>query len=191
MLEHLPHALGNALRSVRAGAEKLVVVDTGITGLNASIELTSPAFQYDAPIPKRYTADGEGLSPPLSWSGVPSDAISVALLIEDADSPTGDPLVHAIVWDLPGVDTALPEGALGSHSNDPSAPMMGKNSFLRPTYLAPDPPPGHGPHRYVFQIFALDCVLRFASAPGRHALIERLRDHVVAKGLLIGTYGRE
>ncbi len=191
MLEKLPAVAGRALGGVHAGAENLVVADTALTGINAQVELRSAAFGYNEAIPARYTADGIGVSPPLQWSGVPTDAASVVLIVEDADSPTPHPLVHAIVWDLPGVDAELPEGALGRSSDAQSSEAMGKNSYLRAAYLPPDPPPGHGVHRYVFQLFAVDIVLRFDSPPGRAAIVDALRDHVLAKGLLIGTYGRD
>lgn len=190
MLEKLPSRLGHAMRDVRAGAEELAVADTELTGVNASIEISSPAFNYNGAIPAKYTADGEGVSPPLEWSGVPPNAEAVVLLVEDADSPAPEPLVHAIVWDLPGTDASIPEAALASKRRDSSSDAMGRNSYFNASYLPPDPPPGHGPHRYVFQVFALDTIPRFESPPGRGALLNRIRGHVLAKGLLIGTYER-
>ena len=190
MLEKIPASVGRALSGVRAGAEDLAIADTELTGVNASIEIASPAFEYNAMMPVRYTADGEGISPPLEWRGVPADAQAIVLLVEDADSPTPQPLVHAIVWDLPGADGSLPEGALPTRRSDADLEAMGRNSYFTPTYLPPDPPPGHGAHRYVFQIFALDNAPRFERPPGRATLLARIRDHVVAKGLLIGRYER-
>jgi phosphatidylethanolamine-binding protein (PEBP) family uncharacterized protein len=67
---------------------------------------------------------------------------------------------------------------------------LGKNSYLRAAYLPPDPPAGHGPHLYVFQIFALDRALSFEGHPGRAAFLEAIKDRVLAKGLLVGTYER-
>lgn len=190
MLEKMPAGVGRVLQSVRAHAEDLAIADTELTGVNAVIEVSSPAFAYNDAMPARYTADGAGISPPLEWRCVPMDAQAVVLLVEDADSPTAQPLVHAIVWDLPGADGSLPEGALPTGRRDADADAMGKNSYLTPTYLPPDPPPGHGAHRYVFQIFALDTAPRFDRPPGRTELLARIRDHVIAKGLLIGRYER-
>ena len=155
----------------RAG--HVTIVDSELTGVNASIEVSSAAFGHNEPIPVQYTADGEGLSPPLKWRGVPINAEAVIVLVEDADSPTLRPLVHAIIWDLPGSDASLPEGAVSA------------------LWLPPDPPPGKGAHRYIFQVFALDIVPRFESQPGRAELLEKIRGHVIAKGLLIGTYERK
>ena len=191
MLEKLPATIGKALRGVRAGIEDLVISDNEVTGTNAAIDVMSLAFEDNHPMPAKYTADGAGWSPPLQWRGIPQDAAAVVLLIEDADSPTPAPLVHAIVWNLPGENGALPENALRRSEKDHSAPAeMGRNSYFQTTYLPPDPPPGHGPHRYVFQVFAVDTALRFEHPPGRHALVDALRGHVLAKGALVGTYER-
>ncbi len=190
MLEKIPANIGRAMKSVRAGAAELAIADTELTGVDASIEVASPAFAYNESIPVRYTADGAGVSPPLEWRGVPPEAQAAILLIEDADSPTPQPFVHGIVWDLPGADGSLPEGALPTHRDDADLNAMGRNSYLSPTYVPPDPPPGHGAHRYVFQIFVLDQVPRFERPPGRATLLARIRDHVLAKGLLIGLYER-
>lgn len=193
MLEKMPSGIGRMMRGVRAGAEDLAVVDTLITGVNASIEVSSPAFDYNGAIPVRYTADGAGVSPPLRWMGVPMHAAAIIMIVEDPDSPTPQPLVHAIVWDLPGSDGELPEGALPSAKEDQLTDAksgMGKNSYLSRRYLPPDPPPGHGPHRYVFQVFALDFVPHFDKPPGRSTLLDAIQGHVISKGLLIGLYER-
>jgi Raf kinase inhibitor-like YbhB/YbcL family protein len=188
MLEKLPAAIGRVLRNTRPGLHELLFNDDDMSTAAEDIRVTSPAFGDGEPIPVRYTADGDKLSPPLAWSGIPDDTEALVLLIEDADSPTPEPLVHAIVWDLPPSDAELPEGALPSNGDHPEG--MGRNSFLRRAYLPPDPPPGHGPHRYAFQLFACDCALLFEGAPGRGKLIETLEGHVIAKGCLIGIYER-
>ncbi|HEX2495159.1 MAG TPA: YbhB/YbcL family Raf kinase inhibitor-like protein [Steroidobacter sp.] len=190
MLEKIPSGVGQNQQGARAGAENLAVADTEFTGVNASIQVRSPAFDYNEPIPAQYTADGEGLSPPLEWRGVPPNAEAVVLLVEDADSPTPEPFVHAIVWDLPGTDASLPAGALPSSAKPTSRHALGRNSYLSANYVPPDPPPGHGRHRYVFQVLALDVAPRFDAPPGRAALMDKIKGHVIAKGLLIGTYER-
>lgn len=190
MLEKIPAAVGRRLKGVHAGAEDLAVAHTELTGVNASIQVSSPAFGYNEPIPAEYTADGEGISPPLQWRGVPPNAEAVVLMIEDPDSPTPEPFVHAIVWDLPGTDASLPDGALPSSANPGPEGALGRNSYLSANYVPPDPPRGHGRHRYVFEVLALDAAPRFDSPPGRSALMEKIKGHVIAKGLLIGTYER-
>jgi Raf kinase inhibitor-like YbhB/YbcL family protein len=190
MLEILPRVIGRALRPVRPGRAKLALSELNADPRKGSIDVFSSAFRDGAPIPARYTADGQGLSPSIQWRGVPSGSAALMVLVEDMDSPTPKPLVHAIVWGLPGGDGGLPEGALSNAKARTHAPAMGRNSFLGTRYLAPDPPRGHGPHRYAFQLIALDVEPRFERTPGRRDVIEAARGHVVGAGCLIGTYGR-
>jgi Raf kinase inhibitor-like YbhB/YbcL family protein len=191
MLEALPAGLGRALSGLRAGLEKLVVHHDALAEVPATITVTSPAFADGENLLSLYTDDGRGLSPPLQWSGIPASAKMVALMVEDADSPTPFPLVHAIVWELDGADGRLDEGAMPHAAQPGFSPSMGVNSYLRIGYLPPDPPPGHGAHRYAFQVFALSEKPAFETvAPGRTELVDALRVYAVAKGLLIGTYER-
>lgn len=190
MLEKRPSTRERRAQAAQAGAEGLAVAHTELTGVNAIIDVRSPSFEYGGPIPPQYTVDGPGLSPPLQWRGVPVNAEAVVLLIEDPDSHTPRPRVHAMVWDLPGRDASLPDGALSTWQEAASRTGPAPNALLSTTYLPPDPPPGEGRHRYVFQVLALDTALRFDSPPPRSALMEKIRGHVIAKGLLIGTYER-
>ena len=114
MLEHLPAWLGQALASVRAGADRVAVAALK-PGECAEIMLGSTAFGDGQRIPARFTADGEGVSPPLHWGPLPEGTAALALLVEDADSPSLNPLVHAVVWDLDLEANRLEEGAIGSH----------------------------------------------------------------------------
>ena len=190
MLEKLPDAIGHALHDVRAGLDQIVFNTLALRAGMATIEVDSLAFADHAPIPERYTADGLGESPPLSWRGLPPEANAAVLLVEDADSPTPNPLVHAIVVDLPAQDHSLADGAMPSAENAGSGLRMGRNSFLQAVWLPPDPPPGHGVHRYAFQVFALRDGEAFSETPGREELIDRLRERAIASGLLIGTFTR-
>jgi Raf kinase inhibitor-like YbhB/YbcL family protein len=192
MLEILPTAIGRVLRGARPGLTELVFNDDELAEAADTIAIISPAFAEDGPLPVRFTADGEGVSPALQWSGIPEAAVELALLIEDADSPTPSPLVQAIVWRLPPGDGGLEEGAMPHSADQPTTPAMGVNSFLRIGYLPPDPPPGHGVHRYAFELFALRAPLTIdTDAPGRAELVATLRAYAIAKGMLIGTYERE
>ena len=215
MLEHVPAWLGQALSGLRAGADSLVIARAGLApGLHhqagagfATMALTSPAFAHEARLPPRFTADGEGVSPPLLWDAPPPGTAALALIVEDADAPTPSPLVHAIVWHIGADMRRLAEGAIVADGDGPSSdggagpgaePLIGpngdvgRNSYLREGWLPPDPPTGHGLHRYAFQLFALDAALGDPGAsPGRAALIEAITGHVLAAGLLIGTYARD
>ena len=189
MLEKLPDAIGHVLRGQRAGLEKTAFQSVDLRAGMAQIVVTSLAFADHAPIPARYTADGAGVSPPLQWRGVPPGAASLVLIVEDADAPTPHPLVHAIVVDLAAADGALAEGAMPSRDHEGSDVRIGRNSYLQAAWLPPDPPPGHGVHRYVFQVFAL-AGGAFDATPGREAVLDAIREHGLASGCLIGTYER-
>ncbi|MEP7139700.1 MAG: YbhB/YbcL family Raf kinase inhibitor-like protein [Caldimonas sp.] len=190
MLEKLPEAVGHALRGQRAGLDKTAFQAVDLRAGMAAIDVRSLAFVDRAPIPALYTADGTGVSPPLHWTGVPAQATSLVLIVEDADAPTPQPLVHAIVVDLPPGDGALPEGALPSADHEGNGLAVGRNSYLQAAWLPPDPPPGHGVHRYAFQVFALEAGPAFDATPGREEVLGAIRDRGLASGCLIGTYER-
>src|SRR6476619_5476544 len=179
MLQHLPKAVGALLQNIRAGEEKLLIHAEELEA-PLSIRVESPAFGDAQQIPIKYTADGEGISPPLRWTGTPPGTECVALIIEDADAPTWQPLVHLLAPCLPaGGD--LQEGALSS------GVTTGINSFLMHGYVPPDPPPGHGVHRYAFELFALKKAADKPDRYGRGDLINWMRNRVLAKGYLIGV----
>ncbi len=191
MLEKLPHGLGAALRGVRPGLEKLVSARAEIVAAPQTLVVTSPAFGEGGALPRYYTADGTpdgaAASPPLAWTGVPAEARSLVLIVEDADSPTPLPLVHAIAWGLEPALRGLREGALVDGTDEI---LLGHNSYFRAAWLPPDPPPGHGPHRYAFQLFALATAPDLGRHPGRRAVIGALANHVLGRGQLIATYER-
>jgi Raf kinase inhibitor-like YbhB/YbcL family protein len=189
VLEKLPSVAGRGLRSQRADMEDITALNVGLTAADFCIELESEAFHSEQPLPRRFTADGEGLSPPLHWSGIPAQATSLVLIVEDADSPTPQPLVHAIAVDLPAAVNGLREGALGS-VNAQGSIKEGLNSYLQADWLPPDPPPGHGPHHYVFQLFALASGPAFPERPGRGLVADVLTERAIAAGWVIATYER-
>ena len=201
MLEKLPDALGEALEGVRAGLDQTVFHAVDLRQGMAALKLTSLAFVDHAPMPEKYTADGPGMSPPLAWTGVPAQASELLLIVEDADSPTPQPLVHAIAV-LPtggAADGALVEGAMSAVGDETPTVRMGLNSLLREQWLAPDPPPGHGVHRYLFQVFALaarDTDVRvdgedaLPESPGREAARSAIQRRGLASGCLVGTHER-
>ncbi|MBA4109806.1 MAG: YbhB/YbcL family Raf kinase inhibitor-like protein [Leptothrix sp. (in: Bacteria)] len=190
MLEKLPDVIGHVLHDQRAGLDKLAFNKVGLRSGMAAITVSSLAFQDHAPLPVLYTADGAGTSPSLQWTGLPAQAQSAVLIVEDADAPTPQPLVHAIVVGLPPGDGALREGALDEHEGRGPEWSCGLNSFLQAHWLPPDPPPGHGVHRYAFQVFALSTTPAWSAKPGREEVLELLKAHALASGCLIGTYER-
>ena len=156
MLEKLPHAIGQVLKGKGPGLDKTVYFDEAFDSVPEAVIVSSAAFADGGTIPARFTEDGEKISPPLAWTGVPAEARGLVLIIEDADSPTPAPIVHALVLDLPPADGGLVENALKSPGGEGDHHLLGKNTFLKKAYLPPDPPPGGGAHRYIFQVYALD-----------------------------------
>jgi phosphatidylethanolamine-binding protein (PEBP) family uncharacterized protein len=198
MLEKLPESVGRALQGQRSGIENIVLRQLLQVREVARLVIRSSAFENLGAIPLQFTADGDGISPPLEWHGVPAAASCVALIVEDADSPTPHPLVHAIAI-AAGGDGSWASGALNGADRDAVAEQgvhaqgrieMGLNSYLQRNWLPPDPPPGHGPHRYAFQLFALDQTPPFSRAPGRQQLVDEILQRALAAGCLVGTYER-
>jgi len=190
MLEKLPSGIGHALRGVRAGFDKIVSERHPFVDVSETMLLTSPAFEDMTSIPPRYTADGERLSPPLAWRGAPAGARGMVLIVEDSDAPTPEPLVHLLAWDLPPDLREIPEGEFRSPGHDGLDEVLGRNAYMQTAWLPPDPPAGHGPHLYVFQLFALDRQLSFDRRPGRAEVVKAMQGHVLAKGVLAGSYER-
>jgi Raf kinase inhibitor-like YbhB/YbcL family protein len=190
VLEILPESIGHALINQRAGMENVVYNLLHRERHLQRMNLRSPAFAFNARMPPRFTADGAGISPSLMWDGIPANAESLALIVEDADAPTPHPLVHAIVVDLSVEADSLAEGALNSEHHHGVGLHTGRNSFLQHAWLPPDPPRGHGEHRYVFQLFALAAGPSLSQFCGRGDFIHAVLERAIAVGCLIGTYER-
>lgn len=142
-------------------------------------------FQQDQPIPAKYTCDGENISPPLTISGIPSEAKSLTLIMDDPDAPRGT-FDHWIVWNLPPDLQELSEGAkefLSFHSR----PIQGVNGYNKNDYKGPCPPPGKV-HHYHFKIYALDMMLDLPEGSTKHQVEKAMEGHILARGELIGTY---
>src|ERR1700761_213405 len=164
MLEKLPPSVGHALEKHRAGLDKVLYHSVPLERRATRITLTSPAFAPGSQMPMDFTQDGIGESPPPQWTDIPPEATTLALIVEDADSPTSDPLVHAIAVDIDPRLSGFEQGEI-TEASDETPAHLGRNSFLRQAWLPPDPPPGHGVHRYAFQIFALLPGDDFSSSP--------------------------
>jgi Raf kinase inhibitor-like YbhB/YbcL family protein len=150
------------------------------------LRLTSLAFADAAQIPKIHTADGQGISPALTWSSPPPDTQSFALVCEDPDAPSGT-FIHWLIWNLPSTQRQLAEGF--PSSGDRSGARQGLNGFGGIGYAGPKPPPGP-PHRYFFRIFALDHRIDLPDGATRSELDRAMDGHILAEGALVGMYGR-
>ena len=185
----ITQSIGRALRPIRPGLRALA---SARTAGPRSIEVSSAAFAEGGAMDVRFTADGPGLSPPLTWSDLPAGTESVVLLVQDADPPMLRPLTHLIVYGLRPDVTFLMEGEIPRRLFGYSGRgyRCGRNAGFVTGWLPPSPPPGHGPHRYAFQLYALDSTPRFPSPPGRAVLLRTILPNVLAQGRLIGTYER-
>jgi len=146
------------------------------------LRISSHGFGNNGFIPRQYTCDGVGMSPPFTIENVPQDARSLALIVDDPDAPAGT-WVHWVVWNIdPGTreigENALPEGA-----------EQGKNSWHRNSYGGPCPPSGS--HRYFFKLYALNTSLALGADTTKAELENAMRGHIVAQSELIGLYKRK
>jgi len=152
----------------------------------AKLTLSSSAFSANGAIPGKYSCEGQNLSPPLAWSGVPAAAKSLALIVQDPDAP--DPAAptkvvsHWVVYDLPPGTTAIAEGG----SDLPSSAHQAKNEKGDMAYMGPCPPKGN--HRYFFKLYALDTTLPTLDGPKEKDIEQAMQGHVIGSGELIGTY---
>lgn len=156
-----------------------------------SLKITSPAFAANRPIPAKYTCDGENLSPPLAWTGVPPGAASLALIMDDPDAPAGT-WVHWVLYDLDATAPGLPEGLPKRDELDGGGVQglcWGVDRFSRLGYQGPCPPPG-APHRYRFRLYALHAPLRLAPRATKAEVLKAMAGHVLAQAELVGTYRR-
>lgn len=151
----------------------------------ASIAVTSPAFAAGGTIPLRHSAYGEGVSPPLAWAGLPEGTVSLVLMMEDPDASSARPYVHWLAWNIDPAAGALAQGIAA----DAPGLVQGRNNRRATGYFGPRPP-GSRPHRYHFQLFALDRSLDLPAGAGREALLAAINGHVLAKGDLVGHFGR-
>ena len=172
-------------------------IGAGVGELAAQpIELTSPAFEPGEPIPAKYAEDGEDVSPPLAWSGVPDGTKELALICDDPDAPSParpapNPWVHWVLYKIPPDTEALPEGIpTTARLDDPPGALQGKNSWPATGYRGPAPPRGSGTHRYVFKLYALDTELEIEPEMDKTTLVAEMSGHVLGEGRLIGTYER-
>ncbi|MEA3366279.1 MAG: YbhB/YbcL family Raf kinase inhibitor-like protein [Candidatus Hydrogenedentes bacterium] len=153
-----------------------------------TLDITSPAFEDQGSIPKQYTADGEDVSPPLSWTGVPEETQSLALICDDPDAPVGT-WVHWVIWNIPVSETGLKEGIPAKERELPNGAVQGTNDFRKIGYGGPAPPRGPA-HRYFFKLYALDTSLDLAPGAKKDALEKAMEGHVLAEAQLVGQYAR-
>lgn len=150
-----------------------------------TIELKSPAFRQGETIPEKYTGTGRDMSPPLEWKGVPENARTVAIILDDPDAPRGV-FNHWVIYNVAADQQQLDEHV----TPEPVVPegiRQGTNDFGKIGYKGPAPPPGE-PHHYFFHIYALDCELHVPPGSSKDDLLGAMHNHILDEGQLMGTF---
>lgn len=170
----------------KGGSNETVSDNKKIGERRMDINITSQSFAEGDMIPKRYTCDGENVSPPLAWTLPPIGMKSYALICDDPDAPMGT-WVHWVLFNLPADSKEL-------HENIPPQEILengakhGINDFRKIGYGGPCPP--SGTHRYYFKMYALDIELDLESGITKQQLLQAMKGHILAEGKLMGKYKR-
>ena len=154
------------------------------TNIMTTISISAEGFRNGERIPEEYTCDGKDISPALSWTGVPKSTQSIVLIMDDP----GAAFVHWVIFNIPVIknrlSTTIPKNGILDDGS-----MQGMTDFRNVGYGGPCPPPGKS-HKYYFRIYALDKILNLSSAVSRKDVDNAMKGHVLAKGELVGIYGR-
>jgi Raf kinase inhibitor-like YbhB/YbcL family protein len=148
----------------------------------STLKLSSPAFSHSGLIPAKYTCDGTDVSPPLTIENIPSEAKSLALIVDDPDAPAGT-WVHWVVWNISPETREIKERSL------PSGAQEGMTDFRKRGYGGPCPP--SGTHRYFFKLYALNTELSLSMNTTKAALVGAMKGRVLAQTELMGLYKRK
>ena len=156
-------------------------------GMDMEIKIKSPAFEEGGVIPRKYTCDGPNVSPPLTWTAVPTETKSLAIICDDPDAPMGT-WVHWVVFNLPINVTELPENIPAQKTLSNGA-KQGITDFQEIGYGGPCPP--SGTHRYYFKLYALDTEINLDAGITKKQLLKAMEGHILAEGQLMGKYKRK
>jgi hypothetical protein len=181
--------IGRILRGVRAGERHSALNHAAFFEVPAVISLKSEWFLNGKQMPLRCAGIGvgENISPPLNWRGVPAGTVELGIIMEDPDAPLPRPFVHMIAYRISPGESNVAEGGL---AREAIGVAFGRSTFGAQGYMGPRPVPGHGPHRYIFQILALSRRTAFSSAPKLKAFLDGISGTVVGRGMLVATYER-
>jgi len=162
-----------------SGLEDKMDDDASVVLDDVVFSLTSPVFKDSESIPVKYTCQGDNISPPLKIEGVPMDAKSIVLMMDDPDAPAGI-WDHWIIWDINPTTSDIQADSV------PRGGIEGLNSFRKTTYSGPCPP--SGVHRYFFKLYALDKLLGLQPISGKNDVLSAMDGHILAETKLLGTY---
>ena len=153
-----------------------------------TLVLSSSAFENGSDIPARYTCEGDNVSPPLAWTGIPDNARSLVLIVDDPDAPDPEAprmvWVHWVLYNIPTDLPALPEGVVSATL--PPGAGEGLNDWNQSGYGGPCPPIGR--HRYFHKLYALDTLLEGMNNPTRAQVEAAMSGHIIEQAELVGTY---
>jgi len=155
------------------------------------MKLVSPQFQNQGEIPRKFTCEGDDVSPALTWSDAPEGTKSFALIVDDPDAP--DPAnprmtwVHWVLYNIPATSTSLAEAV--KEKDLPIGALQGRNDWKKTGYGGPCPPIGK--HRYFHKLYALDSALPDLKKPTKAELEKSMEGHVLSKAELIGVYQKK
>ena len=146
--------------------------------------LTSPSFENNAVIPRKFTCDGGDINPELQIQNVPAAAQSLALIMHDPDAPGPGDFTHWVVWNINPATPLIKEESVPPNATE------GVNSAGKVGYLGPCPPPGHGTHHYEFRLYALDASLNLPATMKAAELEAEMKKHLLETTELVGLYER-
>lgn len=146
--------------------------------------LTSPSFENNALIPRKFTCDGGGINPEFQIQNVPAGARSLAFVVHDPDAPLKGGFFHWVLWNINPQTTLIKEESV------PPGATEGLNGARRTGYASPCPPPRHGVHHYHFKLYALDAAFNLSLGTTATDLAAAMASHILAETELIGTYER-
>ncbi|MBI2568939.1 MAG: YbhB/YbcL family Raf kinase inhibitor-like protein [Candidatus Schekmanbacteria bacterium] len=183
----MPNLAGGEDPREGAAATSVAAAEEQHTG-SETMRLMSSSFESGQEIPSEFTCEGKDRSPALSWTDVPPEAKSLALIVDDPDAP--DPRaprmtwVHWVLYNIPAQTTGLAAGV--SAADLPAGTLQGKNDWRKTGYGGPCPPIGK--HRYFHKLYALDTALPDLREPNKDGLLRAMSGHVLATSELVGTY---
>ncbi len=153
---------------------------------NEMMKIESSVLKEGDMIPEKYTCDGDDISPPLKWSDIPQNTVSLALICDDPDAPAGT-WVHWVIFNLPAQTSGLKE-FVPTEKKLPDGSLQGTNDFRKIGYGGPCPP--SGTHRYYFKLYALDTKLELDAGATKWQLVQAMKGHILAEAQLMGKYKR-
>ena len=152
-----------------------------------ALSVSSAAWKMGEAIPTKYTGDGDDVSPPLAFDGVPNGTRAFALICDDPDAPVGT-WVHWVIYDIPGSAKGLPSG-VSTKGSLPDGSHQGRNSWKKSGYGGPSPPPG-APHRYFFRLYALREPLGLGPGLSAKEVEAAARSKAIESAEFLGVYRR-